>query len=253
MQARAGLPFCCLLDALVPPCLTANVSKVLSFVVNTPLTPLRKSYMLLLCFLLFLTSAWAQFVAVPSGSTIRLRGFADGIHGPWQVEGKVIQGTLDVGANFPVEPTQAVALGPVVGAADVYIPVTSLKNAFPSFATDALESIMYEKLKPETQRRIHFHLKELVLKEVPKNKDQPYLFDSKGDLAVAGVTNKLTMAVQVLPLGDAKLRISGATAVKMSDFKIEPPVLVSPLKTHDDVQLSFDWMVQKRDNAHRDR
>ena len=210
--------------------------------------------MLLLCFLLFPPSGRAQFIAARSGSTIRLHGFADGIHGPWQVQGKVIQGKLDVGPNFPVQPDQAVTPGPVVAAADVYIPVTSLKNPDLSpFATAGWESMLHEKLKPQEQRRIHFHLTELVLKAVPNYKDGPYLFGSKGDLAVAGVTNKLTMAVQVLPLADGKLKISGATEVKMSDFKIEPPVLVAPLKTHDRVSLSFDWMVQKRANAHEER
>jgi hypothetical protein len=222
---------------------------------NRPLTLRRKSYMLLLCLLLSLPPAWAQFIAARSGSSMRLHGFADGINGPWEVQGKVIQGKLDVGPNFPAEPGQAVAPGPVVAAGDVYIPVISLKNPDPTPSSTAwLESRIHEMLKAEEQWRIHFHLTELVLKEVPKSKDRPYLFDSKGDLTVAGVTNKLTMAVRVLPLGDGKLKISGATAVKMSDFKIEPPVLsdlpkTHPLKTHDDVHLSFDWMVAQKPAA----
>jgi len=47
--------------------------------------------------------------------------------------------------------------------------------------------------------------------------------DAKGELIVAGVTNKISMTVNVTPLGDRKVRITGATSVKMTDFGVEPP------------------------------
>jgi hypothetical protein len=57
------------------------------------------------------------------------------------------------------------------------------------------------------------------------------------------------MLVNVLPLGENKLKISGSTTVKMSDFKVEPPVLVGILSTGDPVKLSFDWPVAERTNV----
>lgn len=181
-----------------------------------------------------------------SGSKMHIDGTANMIHTEWRVESAIIQGKLDVGPGFPIEAGQAVTPGPVVAHADVFIPVTSLKSIEKdgSHYSDAMDNIMYEKLKPEQQKKIYFHLTELVLKEAAKAKDQPYLFESKGDLAVAGVTNKITMPVQVLPLEGNKLKISGEVAVKMTDFKMTTPTaLAGALKVGDEVKLSFDWMV----------
>jgi polyisoprenoid-binding protein YceI len=104
-----------------------------------------------------------------------------------------------------------------------------------------MDEIMLGKLKASSNAFIMFHLTELVLKEAAKAKDAPYVFEAKGDLTVAGTTNKVTMAVNITPLGDKKLKVTGTTSVKMSDYKVEPPVLVGILSTGDAVKLIFDW------------
>jgi RNA polymerase sigma factor (sigma-70 family) len=189
-----------------------------------------------------------RFVA-RSGSRVRMEGTANMLRTRWQIQGEIIQGTLDVGSDFPVEPGQVATPGSVMAVADVFIPVTSLKSveADGSHYSDAMDTIMYERLKADVQKKIYFHLTELVLQETAKAKDQPYVFEATGNLAVAGVTNQLTMPVQVLPLGDQRLKISGATLVKMTDFQMTPPVaLGGALKTSDEVKLSFDWLVALR-------
>jgi hypothetical protein len=186
-----------------------------------------------------------QFTA-RSGSKMRIDGTANMLHPQWRVQGEIIQGKLDVGAGFPTEPGQAATLGPIVATVDVFIPVTSLKSieSDGSHYSDAMDNIMYEKLKPEVQKKIYYHLTELVLKAAAQAKDQPYVFEAKGELAVAGVTNKITMPVQVLPLSDKKLKISGTVTMKMTDFKMTPPTaLGGALKTGDVVTNSFDWLV----------
>ena len=115
-----------------------------------------------------------------------------------------------------------------------------------------MDDIVYEKLLEATNKRILFHLTELVLKEPAKSKDAPYVFDSKGELVVAGVTNTISMTVNITPLGDKKLKISGNTAVKMTDFKIAPPAPslgLGLIKTGDEVKLSIEWMVAQRPAA----
>jgi polyisoprenoid-binding protein YceI len=166
----------------------------------------------------------------------------------WQVEGKLIGGSIEVGPNFPTEPGQSVAPGKVQAVVNAYIPVRSLKSIEKDGRpySDKMDEVMYTHIKQADFSKIYYHSSELVLKEVPKSKDAPYVFDSTGELAVAGVTNKITMTVNVLPLGEKKLKISGNTTVKMSDFKVEPPVLVGILRTGDPVKLSFDWPVAQR-------
>jgi len=168
----------------------------------------------------------------------------------WQVEGKLIGGSLEVGPNFPTEPGQAVTPGKVQAVVNAYIPVRSLKSVEKDGRpySDKMDEVMYTHIKQENFPKIFFHASELVLKEAPKSKDAPYAFEAMGELVVAGVTNKITLPVNVLPLGERKLKISGSTTVKMSDFKVEPPVLVGILSTGDPVTLRFDWPVVERTN-----
>jgi polyisoprenoid-binding protein YceI len=183
-----------------------------------------------------------------SGSDMKVRIEGTSTVHDWQVEGKLIGGSLEVGPNFPTEPGQSVAPGKVQAVVNAYIPVRSLKSIEKDGRpySDKMDEVMYTHIKQEAFPKIYYHSSELVLKEAPKTKDAPYVFDSTGELAVAGVTNKINMSVNVLPLGDKKLKISGSTTVKMSDFKVEPPVLVGILSTGDPVKLSFDWPLAQR-------
>ena len=163
----------------------------------------------------------------------------------WQVEGPIIAGKVEVGPGFPTEPGMAATPGKMDVTADVSIPVNSLhsieKDGKPY--SDKMDEIMREKLKCPPNRNITFHLTELVLKETAKAKDAPYLFEAKGDLAVAGVTNKITMPVEITPMGEKKLRITGSTSISMKEYSVEAPVLVGILSTGDKVKLIFDWPV----------
>jgi YceI-like protein len=182
-----------------------------------------------------------------SGSKMRLEGTST-IH-DWQVEGTLIGGYLEVGANFPSEPGQAATPGKVEAHAEPFIMVRSLKSVEKDGKpySDGMDKVMYEHLKAQDSPKIAFHLTDLTLKESAKTKDAPYVFEAKGQLSVAGVTNDVTMPVTILPLGDKKLKVSGKTSLKMTDFKVEPP---NPfglgIKTGDEIKIMFDWMVAQR-------
>ncbi len=184
-----------------------------------------------------------------SGSKMKIDGTANMIHTTWRVESPIIGGNLEAGPGFPIEPGQAATPGKVDAKVYVFISVSSLKSVEEDGRpySDAMDNIMYEKLKAAEFKKIEYYLSELTLKEAAKAKDAPYLFEAKGDLVLAGVTNAISMPVSVLPLGDKKLKITGTVPVKMSSFKMTPPVaLLGQLKTGDAVKLSFDWMVAQR-------
>ena len=65
----------------------------------------------------------------------------------------------------------------------------------------------------------YYRLTELTLKEPAKSKDAPYVFDAKGELAVAGVTNKITMPVNVTPLPDNELKVTGTVDFEDDRFQ----------------------------------
>lgn len=186
---------------------------------------------------------------------MRIDGTANMFHPHWAVESPIIGGTVEVGANFPVEPGQAATPGKIDAKVDAFVAVRSLKsideNGKPY--SDKMDDIMYGKLLPSNAApKLTFKLTELNLKEAAKDKDSPYLCDAKGDLTVAGVTKPVLFAVKILPMADKKLKISGETTVKMTDFNIEPPspkILLGALKTGDEVKLTFDWNVQQRSLA----
>jgi hypothetical protein len=184
-----------------------------------------------------------------SGSKMRIEGTSN-IH-DWQVESPFIGGMLEAGTGFPTEPGQAVTPGKVTANANVFIQVRSLKSVEKDGKpySDKMDEIMWEHLKEADYKRISYRLTELTLKEAPKAKDAPYVFDAKGDLAVAGVTNNIAMVVNVLPLADNKLKITGSTSFKMTTFKVEPPapkIALGLIKTGDDVKLIFEWVLAQK-------
>lgn len=182
-----------------------------------------------------------------SGSKMRIEGTST-IH-DWQVEGTLIGGYLEVSSNFPSEPGQDVKPGKVEAHAEPFIMVRSLKSVEKDGKpySDRMDEVMYEHLKAKENPKIAFHLTELTLKEPAKSNDTPYVFEAKGQLAVSGVTNDVTMPVTILPLGDKKLKVSGKTTLKMTDFKVEPPnPLGLGIKTGDEIKIIFDWMVAQR-------
>ena len=118
----------------------------------------------------------------------------------------------------------------------------------PDKAKPAMDAVMQEAMKEKENPRITFKLVELTLKEV---KGASVNFDAKGTLTVSGVTKDITMPVTMLRRVDqSRVTLSGATALKMTDFKITPPAPSSALgliKTGDDVKLTFEWAVGKKE------
>src|SRR5436309_4264228 len=184
------------------------------------------------------------------GSKVRIEGTSS-IH-DWRAEANFIGGRIEAGPNFPTGAAQHLKPGKVDAKADAWITVRALtsreKNG--EHYKDSMDEIMWGHLKQPTNPRISYHLTELVLKEVPKTKDGAYVFDSTGNLTVAGVTNKISMPITVTAVGEKKMKISGSTMVKMSDFSIDPvKIAVGIAKTGNDVKVIFDWIVGQKEPA----
>jgi hypothetical protein len=187
-----------------------------------------------------------------SGSKMRMEGTSN-IH-DWQAEGTLIGGFFEIASSFPSEPGQPATPGKIEAHAEPFVMVRSLKSIEKDGKrySDRMDEVMYEHLKVQENPKILFHLTELTLKETAKSKDAPYVCEAKGDLAVAGVTNQITMPINITVLPEKKLKISGTTTVKMSDFKIEPPapkIALGMIKTGDEVKLIFDWSVGQRTSS----
>lgn len=186
---------------------------------------------------------WTRYNSQPGiGSKVKIEGTST-MH-DWLVEGSIIGGYLEIGPNFPVDPAGAKP-GKVDAKVDVFIPVRALKSMKDGKPySNAMDDIMYEKLLEATNKRILYKLTEMTLKEAPKDATGPFLFDTKGDLVVAGATQSISMPVEMKVEGN-KLRFSGKVTSKMSDFKIDPPapaIAGGMIKTGDEIKLSIDWI-----------
>jgi len=195
--------------------------------------------------------------AAMSGSKMRIEGTANIIHPTWQIEGPVIGGLMEVGKGFPTEPGAAATPGKVEATASVFIPVRSLKSVEKDGKpySDRMDQVTYDHLKAKQYNQITYKLTELVLKEGPKTNGAPYLFDSTGDLTIAGTTNTIKMPVSILPVvdkGDKKLEVNGTYALKMTDYKVEPVdinLIIGHIKTGNDVKLIFKWILAEKKTA----
>lgn len=192
----------------------------------------------------------SRYNAKPGNLKIRIEGTST-IH-DWQVEGSIIGGYIEVGPEFPAEPGQDVKPGKVEAHGEAKIPVRSLFSIEKDGKkySDRMDEVMYEHMRAKQNPWIVYTIEDLALKEPAKSKDAPYVFEAKGKLAVAGVTNSITMPVNITPLGEKKIKIVGNTALKMTDFKVEPPnPLGLGIKTGDDVKLIFEWVVAQKPAA----
>jgi RNA polymerase sigma factor (sigma-70 family) len=190
-----------------------------------------------------------------SGSKIRIEGTSN-IH-DWQAEGSLMGGFLDVGPAFPIEPGQRVRPGKLEAHAQPFVMVRSLKSVDQDGRpfSDRMDRDLHERLRAQENPKIWFDLTELTLKESARDKEHPYLFEAKGLLVVAGITNQVALPLNVLPSKGHRLKVSGSLNLRMSDFEIDPPTMSlsqGMIKVADEVQLSFEWMLAPRDSTSSD-
>jgi len=206
------------------------------------------------CLLLQLVLARAQPVQYETvKGKIRIEGTSN--IDDWQVESKSVAGHFKAGAEFPTHASEAAAGGAVAPEADVLVEVRSLRSIEKDGKpfSNLMDEIMHAKLKAQENPEIRYRLTNLKLNATPKAQEEPFRFECKGELAVAGVTNQMTMPISVLRLDGQRLRIWGNTALQMTDFRIEPPapkIALGVVKTGDEVKISFEWVVAVVDKHH---
>lgn len=194
--------------------------------------------------LAFATAASAQnlvrFESLP-GSKMRMDGTST-VH-DWHAESMLIGGFIELDAAL-VEAADKLKPGKVGAKGETFIAVRSLKCS----SGKPMDAVMQESMKEKENPRIAFKLVELTLKDV---KGASVNLDAKGTLTVSGVTKDIALPVTMLRRVDqSRVTFTGTTTLKMTDFKITPPAPTSALgliKTGDEVKLTFEWAVGKKE------
>ena len=194
---------------------------------------------------------YAAFAGRGVSTLVRIEGTANIIHPTWQVEGHIIGGSARFGAGLPLRPGDTPSLGAVDAQVSAFIPIRSLKSVEKDGRpySDKMDEILYGKLRDETNHHITYTLTSLTLKEQPQETKGPYVYEATGNLVVAGVTNTITMPVNVLPDPAGAIQFTGSVKLRMTDFKITPPsvnLAVGHIITGDEVTVRFVWWVRPR-------
>ncbi|MBI4323647.1 MAG: YceI family protein [Chloroflexi bacterium] len=195
-----------------------------------------------------LAEAWLHFDARP-GSKVKIEGAST--MGDWTVEGQIISGFFEIEPGFQTDATLQSVPSLTTGNASPIVKVSILVRSLKSGKT-LMDQIMQDAMKEKEFRKIEYALTEMKLKEAPPTAGSPYKFDTKGDLAVSGVTNKISMEVSMERVDKDRLKFVGSIQLKMTDFGIKPPapsVGSGPIKTADEVQVSFEWLTGLRTEA----
>ena len=139
-----------------------------------------------------------------------------------QIETHAVGGFLDVEKDFVTKLKQPATVGKVEARGEVVTVAGALKSRDESVApwTGKTDETMHRYLQADKHPRIVFRLDQLVLKEAPKSEKAPYLFEAAGRLAIAGVTNEISIPVELTPLGQRRLRIETTFWLKPSDYGI---------------------------------
>jgi len=187
----------------------------------------------------------AHYRAFPVGNKVHIAGSSN-IH-DWTMDGTIIAGSFELPAGVELDSTQAAIGGlkdnDIAAHAEVSIPVNSMQSG-----TDGMDSVMQQAMDAKDYPRIVYKLTGLTFKG-PHTANTPFQFEAKGELSLNGVTNKITMPVTIENSDKKKLKISGSIPLKMTDFKVPPPVKFGVFTTVPEVKISFEWLVSRREKA----
>jgi len=189
-------------------------------------------------------NAAAHYINQTTNTSVAIQGTST-LH-DWEMKGPLIGGFVDFPAGISFDPGQTTLPGlkdgnlPAVVTAR--IPTKSIHSEA-EIKADIMDNLMRDAMRETNFHVIEYHLAELKLRQ-PHVAGQPFVFDAKGELAIAGVTNKVAFPVSIVPLEKNKIIISGTNDLKMTDYKIEPPapnIGLGLMKCGDAVKILFKW------------
>ena len=173
------------------------------------------------------------------GSKIRIDGTST-FH-DWTAEANMIGGFMEVDPAFDAD-LKTLTTTPKV---EVTILVRQLKNPKNE---PTMDKRMHSELKQQDHPSIQYRLLNLTPK-TDATAGSASQFDAKGELTISGVTRTNSMPVSFERIDKSKIKVKGATALKMSDFGIKPPSFLGAMRTGDEVKLTFEWITAKAEKT----
>lgn len=116
-----------------------------------------------------------------------------------------------------------------------------------SAANDLLDRKLQEALHKDKFPTIRYLLRECTLEEA-SGEDGPVRLVWKGDLTIAGTTNRVVTPVRMFYLSAGRVLFTGTASLSMYAFGLSPPELPASTfmnKVSPEVLVSFEWVVAK--------
>jgi hypothetical protein len=194
--------------------------------------------------------AQTRYSSVPNAASVKIDGTST-LH-DWEMEGKIIGGSIEFDAGVTLDESQT-AIG---GVTDGKVPV-KVKAVVPikpihskaEHSPDVMDHLMWKTLKEDEFPRIEYKLETMTFKG-PHDAGKPFTFDTTGNLAIAGVTNKVSFPVTIEVLDGGKIKVDGTVPLKMTAFGIDPPapnIGLGLMRCGDDIKIIIDWTLKKRE------
>jgi polyisoprenoid-binding protein YceI len=131
--------------------------------------------------------------------------------------------------------------------AHAFIPVRSLHSEA-DHLPEVMDGLMQKALKEDQFKRFDFTLTEMTFKP-PHAAGTPIALEATGQMAIAGVTNKVTFPVAIDASEAGKIKVSATVPLKMTAYGVTPPEPsfgLGAMRCGDDIKIVFDWALVKR-------
>ena len=115
--------------------------------------------------------------------------------------------------------------------------ITMTTNSVKSSKGSTMDNNMYKELKAKANPTMTYSLTKV---NSISQKAGVYNLETEGKLTIAGTTKTVSLSVTGKQSG-SEITFKGSKKLKMTDFKVEPPVLfLGTLRTADDMTITFE-------------
>ena len=193
----------------------------------------------------FTTQTRAETVTyfAKTGSLLKISGTSS-VH-DWEVKTLLIGGRMVWASSFPLDPSKAelpkLTTTPKVS---VIVPVRNIESG-----KQRMNEVMHGAMNAQKHKFARYNLKEIKVVDKKRKAGDPIVFNTKGTLNINGKSAPVSMQISIAKREGDKLKVSGKTKLRMSQFGITPPapkIALGLITTGDEVSVEFEWFVAQK-------
>ena len=190
----------------------------------------------------FTTQTRAETVtySAKTGSLLKISGTSS-VH-DWEVKTLLIGGRMVWDSSFPLDPSKAelpkLTTTPKVS---LIVPVRNIESG-----KQRMNEVMHGAMNAQKHKFARYNLKEIKVVDKKRKAGDPIVFNTKGTLNINGKSAPVSMQISIAKREGDKLKVSGKTKLRMSQFGITPPapkIALGLITTGDEVSVEFEWFV----------